>query len=95
MDQPRENATIVAEEMLRWLRDIEGFEGFMMLTREGTAIGLTFWESREVAVRHEVARKEFLERMMSVAGVQVEERAEFDLAFAELGPALAAFAQGP
>ena len=44
--QPMENATIVAEEMVRWLRDIEGFEGFLMLTSDGTAVGLSFWESR-------------------------------------------------
>jgi hypothetical protein len=25
-DQPIENATVVAEEMLRWLREIEGFK---------------------------------------------------------------------
>ncbi len=50
-DQPIENATIVAEEMLRWFREIEGFEGLLMLSKEGTTLGLTFWESREVAER--------------------------------------------
>ena len=94
-DQPIENATMVAEEMARWLRDVEGFEGFLLLTREGSALGLTFWESRDVAVRHEPARTKFLERMASVAGVLVEERTEFDVAFAELGPALAAFSKDP
>ena len=42
-DQPIENATIVAEEMLRWFREMEGFEGLLMLSREGTTLGLTFW----------------------------------------------------
>ncbi|TMK66604.1 MAG: hypothetical protein E6G60_02755, partial [Actinobacteria bacterium] len=65
-DQPIANATIVAEEMVTWLRDIDGFEGFLMLSREGTTVGLTFWESAEVAQRHRVARMEFLERMTSV-----------------------------
>jgi hypothetical protein len=90
-DQPIENATIVAEEMLRWLRDIDGFEGFLMLTAERTALGLTFWESRDVADRHQVARAEFVDRITSVAGVQIEERSEFEVAFAELGPALTGF----
>lgn len=84
-DQPIENATIVAEEMERWLRDIDGFEGFLMLSREGTTVGLTFWESREVAQRHSVVRKQFLDRMTSVAGVEVEERVDYDVTFAHLG----------
>jgi hypothetical protein len=85
-DQPIENATIVAEELERWLRDIDGFEGFLMLSREGTTVGLTFWESREVAERHRVVRQQFLERMMSVAGVKIEERVDYDVTFAHLGP---------
>jgi hypothetical protein len=88
---PVENAAVVAEEMVRWLRDIDGFEGFLMLQGETTTVGLTFWESREVAERHRVARMQFVERMSSVAGVQIEERLDFDVAFAELGPRLAAF----
>jgi hypothetical protein len=81
-DQPIENAAIVAEEMVRWLRDVDGFDGFLMLTGEGTAVGLTFWESREVAERHRVARMQFLERMTSIAGVQIE-----------LGPRLTSFSR--
>jgi len=91
-DQPIGNATIVAEEMLRWLRDIEGFEGLLMLSREGTTVGLTFWESREVAERHRVVRMQFLDRMTSVAGVQVEERDDFEVTFAHLGPGITDFA---
>lgn len=83
-DEPAANAAIVAEEMERWLRDIEGFEGFLMLSREGTSVGLTFWESREVAERHQPLRREFLDRVMSVAGVQVEEIVDYDVTFARL-----------
>jgi hypothetical protein len=90
-DQPIENAAIVAEEMLRWLRDIEGFDGFLMLSREGTTVGLTFWESREVAERHRVARMQFVQRMTSVAAVEIEETTDFEVSFAELGPRLASF----
>ena len=86
---PVDNAAIVAEEMVAWLRDIDGFEGFLMLQGETTTIGLTFWESREVAERHRVARTQFVERVSSVAGVQIQERLEFEVAFAELGPRLA------
>jgi hypothetical protein len=85
-DQPIENATMVAEEMLRWLRETEGFEGFLMLSREGTTLGLTFWESREVAERHRVARMQFLGRIASVAEVDVEETVDYEVSFARLGP---------
>jgi len=88
---PVEDAAIVAEEMVRWLRDIEGFEGFLMLQGETTTVGLTFWENRESAERHRVARMQFVERMSSVAGVQIQERLDFEVAFAELGPRLASF----
>ena len=88
-DEPAENATLVAEEMHRWLRDIEGYHGFLMLSQEGSAIGLTFWESRDVAEHHRTVRMQFIERMTGVAGVQVEEMSQYDVAFADL-PALEA-----
>jgi hypothetical protein len=85
-DQPIENATMVAEEMNRWLRDIEGYHGFLMLSRDGSTVGLTVWESRAVADQHREVRLQFIERMTSVAGVEVEEIVEYDVAFADLGP---------
>src|SRR5689334_11461965 len=85
-DQPLGNATIVAEEMERWLRDIDGFHGMLMLSREGSTVGLTFWESREIADLHRAARMEFLERMLAVVNVQVEEIVDYEVTFARLGP---------
>jgi hypothetical protein len=83
-DEPLENAVIVAQEMERWLREVDGFRGFMVLSREGMSVGLTFWESREIADRHRTMRMEFLERVMTVAGVRVEEVVDFEIAFAQL-----------
>jgi hypothetical protein len=83
-DQPVENATIVAEEMHSWLREIDGFEGLLMLSRPGSTIGLTFWESRDVAERHRVARMEFLNRMTSVVDVEIEEILDYELTFANV-----------
>jgi hypothetical protein len=90
-DQPPENATIVAEEMERWLRDIEGFEGFLMLAREGSSVGLAFWETREAAERQRALRMEFIQRVTAVASVEIEETVEYDVMFARLGPLLADF----
>jgi hypothetical protein len=90
-DQPIDNATIVAEEMLRWFREMEGFEGLLMLSTEGTTLGLTFWESRDVAERYRVTRMQFRDRMTSAADVQVEETVDYVVTFAHLGPSLTDF----
>jgi hypothetical protein len=86
-DQPIENATIVGQEMHRWLRETEGFRGMLVVSREGTSLGLTFWESREAAERQRAARMSFLERMMSVASGDIEEIVEYEVTFADV-PAL-------
>lgn len=83
-DQPISNATIVGEEMHRWLRDLEGFEGFLMLSREGTTLGLTFWESSEVAAKHRTSRDEFRQRMIGVVGVEIEEVVDYQVTFAQV-----------
>lgn len=83
-DQPIENATIVAEEMVRWFRDIEGFKGFLMLSREGTTIGLAFWENEDVAIQNRVPRTQFIDRVSSVVDVEIEERADYAVTFADL-----------
>jgi hypothetical protein len=88
-DQPIENATIVAEELTRWLRDIDGFEGLVMLSRPGTTITLTFWASRDVAESHRSSRMQFIERMTSVADVEIEVLEEYEVMFAEIGARLA------
>ena len=84
--QPLENATVVAEEMYRWLCETEGFEGLLFLSREGTTLGLTFWESREIAERHQASRMQFRDRMLSAAGVGIGETVDYEVTFAQLGP---------
>ena len=88
-NEPIENASIVADGLQNWLSEVEGFEGLLMLSREGTSVGLTFWESREVAERYRPLRMQFLDRVLSVAGVELEERLDFEVTFAQLGPRLA------
>lgn len=88
------NAAIVAEEMERWLREMEGFEGLLLLAREGRALGLAFWASREIAEHHAVARAEFRERMLGVAGVRIEDVVDYEVGFARFGPGLIEAAAG-
>ena len=84
-DQDISTATIVGEEMLRWLRDLEGFVGLTMLSREGTTLSVTFWESGEVAERHRAVRTEFRDRISAIAGVEIQDVEEFEVTFAHLG----------
>jgi hypothetical protein len=87
--RPIEEATLVGQEMEGWLRQVEGFEGMMILHRDGTTIGITFWESAEAAERQRTLRVEFLERITSVVEVDIRDISEFQLAFARLSPAVA------
>jgi hypothetical protein len=89
-DQPLELATIAGEEMLPWLSQIDGFDGLVMLSDEATAttLAVTFWESREVAERHQVARREFRDSVTAAVNVTVEETVGYEVTFAHLGPRL-------
>ena len=86
-EQDISTATVVGEEMLRWLRDLDGFVGSMMLSRLGTTLSLTFWESEEVAERHRAVREEFRDRITAIAGVELESVEDLEVTFAHL-PAL-------
>ena len=85
------DSTILAEEMLDWLRQIDGFEGMLMIARDETVIGMTFWRSEDVAERHRAARMEFIERLTSVVNVEIEEVVGYELTFANLGSTLSEF----
>jgi hypothetical protein len=83
-EQDIATATIVGDEMLRWLRDLDGFVGLMMLSRAGTTLTMTIWESAEVAERHRAVRGEFRERISAVAQVEIETVEEFEVTFAHV-----------
>jgi len=82
-EEPAENAAIVGEEMLGWLRGVDGFRGLMIVYQPGKTIGLTFWESREIADNLLPLRMQFLEKMMAVAKVEVESVEGFDVVHAD------------
>ena len=79
-----EEAVMVGETMVTWLRDVEGFEGFLMLTDEetGSVQVIALWESKDVAEHHRVARARLRERISATAGVEVEETVGFDVPYA-------------
>jgi hypothetical protein len=79
-------ARISGETMAPWLREIEGFMGLLMLSSQETGVThvLTFWESREVAEKHREARSSLRERITSTVDVEVQETADYELAFADV-----------
>lgn len=87
--RPIEEAAVVGQEMESWLREVDGFEGLMILFREGTTLGITFWESQAAAERARTLRLQFLERITSMIEVNVQHIDEYEVAHASLGPNLA------
>jgi hypothetical protein len=65
---------------------MDGFRGLVTLSREGTTLGITFWETKEQSDQHLPTRMEFLGRMTSMADVTVEESSDYELTFAYLQP---------
>ena len=79
-------ARISGEMMAPWLREIEGFEGLLMLSSQETGVTqvITFWASREVAEKHREARRSLRDRITSTVDVEVQETADYELAFADV-----------
>jgi heme-degrading monooxygenase HmoA len=85
LGQPIEFATMAGEEMLRWLRQIEGFEGLLVLSNEaeGTTLVLSFWESRAVAEEHAEARRRLRDSVTAAVNVEVQESTDYEVTFAQ------------
>jgi heme-degrading monooxygenase HmoA len=86
LGQPLEFATMAGEEMHRWLEQIDGFEGLLMLSNEedGTTLVLSFWQSAEVAEEHQAARTRLRERITGTVNVEVEATNDYEVTFAHL-----------
>ena len=78
-------AAMAGETMVEWLRDLEGFEGLVMLSNDetGTTHVISFWESKEVADRSRVARLKLRDRITTTVGVEVQETEAYEVAFAD------------
>jgi hypothetical protein len=79
-------AAMAGETMVEWLRDIEGFEGLLMLSNDetGTTHVISFWESKEIADRSRVARLRLRDRITTTVNVEVQETEAYEVAFADL-----------
>ena len=78
-------AAMAGEAMVTWLREIDGFEGLLMLTDEasGTTHVISLWRDREVAERHREARMRLRDRVTATVDVRVEDTVYYDVPFAE------------
>jgi hypothetical protein len=67
-------AGMAAESLLSWLREFDGYRGFIVLADEegGTARFMTFWEDRHALEKSAQGRKEVRERLAQTAGVDIE-----------------------
>jgi len=81
----RELAVAVGEEMYRWLCDLEGFRGLMLLTNEetGTSQVLALWESREVAEHQRASRLSLRDRVTAAVNVEVQDTVGYEVSFAQ------------
>ena len=79
-------ATMAGETMVEWLRDLEGFQGLLMLSNDETGVThvISFWENEEVAERSRVARLRLRDRITSTVSVEVQETEPYEVSFAEL-----------
>jgi hypothetical protein len=79
-----ELAVMAGETMVEWLRQIDGFEGMLILTDDasGTTRVISLWASREVAERHREARMRLRDRITTTVDVRVEETVYYDVPFA-------------
>jgi heme-degrading monooxygenase HmoA len=87
-EQQLQNAKIVGQEMSGWLSDMPGFEGLLMLSREGETLGISFWASEEDMERQGTLRAEFVERIAAVARVDILDRLPYEVTFSRLSPAV-------
>jgi heme-degrading monooxygenase HmoA len=83
-DEMGDEGLMVVEAMVSWLAEIEGFEGFFMLTNEETreVRVIALWDSPETAAKHREARGRLRERVSATADVELGETTGFDVPFA-------------
>ncbi len=79
-----EAGLLVGEEMDGWLSALEGYRGLMVLTRGDETLGLAFWDTEEIAQRNDELRREFRERMLTLADVRILGVDGYDVAFSRV-----------
>lgn len=86
IDDITEVARMSGETMVDWFRDLEGFQGLLMLSNgeTGTTHVISLWTDGEVAERHRASRLRLRDLDTSTVDVEVQETESYDVAFAEV-----------
>jgi hypothetical protein len=85
-EEMAEISVMVGETLVSWLREVEGFEGLLMLNdaATGTVQAVALWESEQAAERHRAARARLRERVSATVDVQLEETTGWEVPYVYL-----------
>jgi heme-degrading monooxygenase HmoA len=74
-------AHMAAGQILPWLREFDGYQGFLLLAdvETGSARLLSMWESEDALERSERGRREMRESMIAAAGAEIERVERYEL----------------
>lgn len=78
-------ATMAGESLLPWIRQFEGYKGFIVLAdrESGTAHFMTLWESRDALERSAHSRKQVREQLAKTAGAEIASTGAFNVLLAD------------
>jgi hypothetical protein len=67
-------ATMAGESLLPWIRQFEGYKGFIVLadSESGAAHFMTLWDSKEALDRSAHSRAQVREQLAKTAGAEIE-----------------------
>ena len=66
-------ATMAGESLLPWIRQFEGYKGFMVIAdaESGAAHFMTLWDSKEALERSAHSRAQVREQLAKTAGAEI------------------------
>jgi hypothetical protein len=78
-------AAMAGESLLPWIRQFEGYRGFMVLANaeSGVAHFMTLWDSIEAVERSAQSRKEVREQLAKTAGAEIASAGTFSILLAD------------
>lgn len=76
---------MAAESLLPWIRQYDGYEGFIVLAdaETGTAHFMTLWESKDALDKSAPGRAQVRERLAATAGAKIESAGGYRVLVAE------------
>jgi hypothetical protein len=81
MDDFDEIAAMAGESLLPWIRQFEGYKGFLVLVNaeSGVAHFMTLWDSLDAVEKSAHSRKQVREQLAKTAGAQIASAGTFSI----------------